>query len=47
MSKNEQSVNVTLPADTVYQVAVAANTELASSGMVWSTCTILHDKGNG
>ena len=28
----------------MYQFAVAANTEKYSSGMVWATCTILHNK---
>lgn len=45
VNDKEQNVNVTLPSDSIYQVAVAANTDLGSSGMVWSTCTILHDKG--
>jgi len=46
VNKSDQSVNISLPSDNVYQVAVAANTDSFSSGMVWSTCTILHDKSN-
>ena len=36
--------NITLPTSDVYQFAVSANTHEASSGMVWATCTILHDR---
>ena len=40
-----RSVNITLPTNHVYQFAVAANSyETISSGMVWTTCTVLHDK---
>ena len=39
-----RSYNVTLPSENVYQFAVAANTEKYSSGMVWATYTILHNK---
>ncbi len=38
--------NVTLQKDGIYQFAVAANSKRLSSGMVWATCTILHDKGS-
>ena len=37
-------MNISLPSNNVYQFAVAANTKNFSSGMVWSTCTILHNK---
>ena len=37
--------NVTLETDGIYQFAVAANSGRKSSGMIWATCTILHDKG--
>jgi len=40
-----QSVNISLPTENVYQLAVSANTLETSSGMVWVTCTILHNKG--
>ncbi len=40
-----RTLNVTLPTSDVYQFAIAANTRAVSSGMVWATCTILHDKG--
>ena len=42
--REQRTVNITLPTPDVYQFAVAANTRAASSGMVWATCTILHDK---
>ena len=44
VSNSTRSVNVTLPSNNVYQFAVAANTETYSSGMVWATCTIIHNK---
>ena len=44
VSSSTRSYNVTLPSENVYQFAVAANTEKYSSGMVWATCTILHNK---
>lgn len=37
---------MTLPTPDVYQFAVAANADRVSSGMIWATCTILHDKGD-
>ena len=40
-----RTLNVTLPTENIYQFAVAANTARYSSGMVWATCTILHNKG--
>jgi cytokine receptor domeless len=36
--------NITLDKDGVYQFAVSANAPGRSSGMVWATCTILHNK---
>ena len=45
VDKNSLSTNVTVPTDQVYQFAVSANTKNYSSGMAWTTCTILHDKG--
>jgi len=45
VSSSTQSVNVTLPTENVYQFAVSANTDKFSSGMVWVTCNILHNKG--
>ena len=45
LAKGETAVNLTMPTDEVYQVAMSANDEAGiSSGMVWTTCTILHDK---
>ena len=41
-----RTVNITLPTENIYQFAVAANTLEYSSGMVWATCTILHNKGS-
>ena len=40
----QKTMNITLPTPDVYQFAVAANTRQWSSGMVWATCTILHNK---
>lgn len=28
----------------IYQFAISANTETASSGMVWASCTVIHNK---
>ncbi|XP_014213058.1 cytokine receptor [Copidosoma floridanum] len=37
--------NVTVPdPHKVYQFAISANTEHASSGMVWASCTVIHNK---
>ena len=44
VENSNYSVNISLPSNHVYQFAVAANTKNLSSGMVWSTCTILHNK---
>ena len=42
---SHRSVNITLPTDHVYQFAVGSNSyQTISSGMVWTTCTVLHDK---
>ena len=30
-----------------YQLAVAANTEAGSSGMVWSSCTVINNRQSG
>lgn len=39
-------INVTLPVDKVYQIALSANSNsLSSSGMVWAYCTLLSGKG--
>ena len=47
VNKTQMSLNVTLPTNHVYQFAVAANTQKYSSGMIWATCTILHNKKVG
>jgi hypothetical protein len=40
-----RSINITLPTNHVYQFAVSANSEgTMSSGMAWTTCTVLHNK---
>ena len=51
MGRESTAVNLTVPTDgDVYQMAVSANLVdkasgvARSSGMAWSTCTILHDK---
>lgn len=30
--------------DKIYQFAISANTEAGSSGMVWASCTVIHNK---
>ncbi|CAD6201388.1 GSCOCT00000191001.2-RA-CDS [Cotesia congregata] len=43
--KNTTIYNITVPSpEKVYQFAVSANTEKASSGMVWASCTVIHNK---
>ena len=44
MPRSNSSLNVTVPTENVYQFAVAANTPTYSTGMIWATCTILHNK---
>ena len=40
-----RSVNITLPSNHFHQFAVSANSEgTMSSGMAWTTCTVLHNK---
>ena len=37
--------NVTVPdSKRVYQFAISANTERASSGMMWASCTVIHNR---
>ncbi|KAK7792052.1 hypothetical protein R5R35_014563 [Gryllus longicercus] len=37
--------NITVPDDSkIYQFAISANTKNASSGMVWASCTVIHNK---
>jgi cytokine receptor domeless len=45
VSKMISAHNVTVPdPKRVYQFAISANTEKASSGMVWASCTVIHNK---
>ncbi|XP_012253310.2 cytokine receptor [Athalia rosae] len=45
VSRNTSIYNTTVPdPKKVYQFAIAANTERASSGMVWASCTAIHNK---
>ncbi|XP_034948371.1 cytokine receptor [Chelonus insularis] len=45
VSKNTTIHNITVPDPRkVYQFAVSANTEKGSSGMVWASCTVIHNK---
>lgn len=42
----KRSHNVTLiENDTYHQFAISANTRNFSSGMLWASCTVLHDDG--
>lgn len=43
--KNVTIKNITVPEDKIYQFAIAANSKTESSGMVWSSCTVIHNKG--
>ncbi|XP_066999474.2 cytokine receptor [Anabrus simplex] len=45
--KNETVKNITVPDDEIYQFAVSANTKYGSSGMVWASCTVIHNKTIG
>lgn len=43
--RNTSIYNMTVPdPKKVYQFAISANTERASSGMVWASCTVIHNK---
>ncbi|XP_043487260.1 uncharacterized protein LOC122514466 [Polistes fuscatus] len=45
VSKNTTVYNMTVPnAKLVYQFAISVNTKKGSSGMVWSSCTVIHNK---
>nr|XP_050852109.1 uncharacterized protein LOC127064705 [Vespula vulgaris]XP_050852110.1 uncharacterized protein LOC127064705 [Vespula vulgaris] len=45
VSKNTTIYNMTVPdAKKVYQFAISANTKKGSSGMVWASCTVIHNK---
>ena len=45
VSKNTTIYNMTVPdPDKVYQFAISANTNKGSSGMVWASCTVIHNK---
>ncbi|XP_031844734.2 cytokine receptor domeless isoform X1 [Nomia melanderi] len=44
VSKDTTIYNMTVPDPMkVYQFAISANTQKASSGMVWASCTVIHD----
>jgi len=43
--KNTTIYNITVPDPfKVYQFAISVNTERGSSGMIWSSCTVIHNK---
>ncbi|CAL7946416.1 unnamed protein product [Xylocopa violacea] len=45
VSRNTTIYNMTVPdPDKVYQFAISANTQKGSSGMVWASCTVIHNK---
>ncbi|XP_012282204.1 uncharacterized protein LOC105700688 [Orussus abietinus] len=45
VSRNTTIYNMTVPdPKKVYQFAISANTKRASSGMVWASCTVIHNK---
>ena len=37
--------NITVPENKIYQFAISANTANSSSGLLWATCTVYHNKG--
>ncbi|XP_076379609.1 cytokine receptor domeless isoform X2 [Megalopta genalis] len=48
VSKNTTIYNMTVPdPNKVYQFAISANTHKGSSGMMWASCTVMHDDGVG
>ncbi|XP_071454335.1 cytokine receptor isoform X2 [Hetaerina americana] len=47
VSSDTQIINITVPEDKIYQFAISANTKSASSGMVWASCTVIHQKAVG
>jgi len=42
---NETFKKIHVPEDKIYQFAISANTRNASSGMIWASCTVIHNKG--
>ena len=45
VSRDVTIKNITVPEDKIYQFAIAANSKTESSGMVWASCTVIHNKG--
>jgi len=41
---NETFKKIHVPEDKIYQFAISANTKNASSGMIWASCTVIHNK---
>lgn len=45
VAKNTTIYNITVPDPSkVYQFAISVNTERGSSGMIWLSCTVIHNK---
>jgi len=45
VSMNTTAYNITVPdSSKIYQFAISANTNKGSSGMIWSSCTVIHSK---
>ncbi|XP_069693403.1 cytokine receptor isoform X2 [Periplaneta americana] len=44
VSRSENVKKINVPEDKIYQFAISANTRNASSGMVWASCTVIHNK---
>ncbi|XP_011695047.1 PREDICTED: cytokine receptor isoform X2 [Wasmannia auropunctata] len=45
VNRNTTIYNITVPDPSkVYQFAISVNTERGSSGMIWSTCTVIHNR---
>ncbi|XP_054259785.1 cytokine receptor-like isoform X1 [Macrosteles quadrilineatus] len=44
VSKDVTIKNITVPDEKIYQFAISANTETESSGMVWASCTVIHNR---
>lgn len=44
VSRDVTIKNITVPEDKIYQFAISANSKTESSGMVWASCTVIHNK---
>ncbi|KAF2881194.1 hypothetical protein ILUMI_24978 [Ignelater luminosus] len=47
ISNDKTMFNITVSEDKINQFAISANSGTSSSGMVWATCTVIHNKAIG